>query len=96
MSWRICSRNRGSADGESRRMEPNGGKRVPILESRTKRVVTICRSQQEVLRRATFIVARIARKNSGASEESAARSRAWRVVANITAATSIPAFDYVF
>ena len=47
-SWRICSRNGELADDESRRTDPNGGKRVAIWESRTKRVVTICRSRRKV------------------------------------------------
>jgi hypothetical protein len=92
MSWRICSRNGESGAAESRRMESNGGKHVSILESRTKRVVTICRSLRKVSHRDTFISARTAKRNFRASVGFVARSRVWPAAENITAVISIRGF----
>ena len=92
MSWRICSRNGELAVDESRRTDLNGDARVAIWESRTKRVVTICRSLREIFRRATFIVARIAKKNFGASAAFVGRSPVLLAAENTTAAISIRGF----
>src|ERR1700731_983970 len=83
-SWRICSHNGESGDAESRRTAPNGDKRVAIWESPPKRAVTICRSPRKFTRGATFIVARIAKKNFRASAAFAARLHAWPAAENIT------------
>jgi hypothetical protein len=91
-SWRICSRNGESADAELRRMDQNGGTRAAIWESRTKRVVIICRSLRKRTRGATFIVVQIAKKHFRASAEFAARSRVSPAAENITAGISIRAF----
>ena len=92
MNWRICSRNGGSADGESRRTAPNGDKRVVLWASLMKRVVIICRSLRKVFRRATFIVARIANRNFPASAVFVGQLRVSFVAENTIEENSIRAF----
>ena len=91
-SWRICSRNGGLVDDESLHTVRNGVKPAAISTSRTKRVVTICRSQRELSRRATFMSVRIAKRNFRACVAFVARSPVSLVVARTIGENSTLAF----
>src|ERR1700730_17637306 len=87
-SWRIYLRSFQLADAGSPPTAPNGDKRVAIWESPTKRAVIICPLRRRHTRRATFIVARIAKKNFRVSGEFVARLLVWPAAARTTEANS--------